>query len=169
MPSTAVLEQKKQAVVELTSKLQGSISGVVVDYKGISVADDTQLRKNLREAGVEYFVVKNKLLGLAADEAGLSELKDVLKGSTALAISSDDYVAGARILNTFAEKNNDFFEIKSGFIDGEVISVEKVQSLAKLPSFEGLIAKMMGSLKAPITNLVYALNAIKEKGEEQSA
>lgn len=169
MPSAAVLEKKKQVVTELAGKLSASVSGVLVNYKGISVTDDTALRKSLREAGVDYFVVKNTLLGLAADQAGLGGLKDVLTGTTAVALSDSDYVASARILNQFAEKNKDFFELKSGFLDGEVIPVEKVRYLAKLPSFEGLISKMMGSLKAPVTNLVYALNAIKEKGEEQSA
>ena len=170
MPSAAVLEQKKQIVVELTEKLKSSCAGVVVDYKGISVADDTVLRKSLREAGIEYFVVKNSLLGFAADEAGLSDLKSVLEGTTAIALSADDYITGAKILNEFAEKANGYFEIKSGFIDGEVVAVDKVKSLAKLPSKEGLVAKALGSLKAPICNLVYALNAIKDKqSEEQPA
>ena len=170
MPSAAVLEQKKQIVVELTEKLKSSCAGVVVDYKGISVADDTVLRKSLREAGIDYFVVKNSLLGFAADEAGLSDLKTVLEGTTAIALSADDYITAAKILNEFAEKANGYFEIKSGFIDGEVVAVDKDKSLAKLPSKEGLVAKALGSLKAPISNLVYALNAIKDKqSEEQPA
>ena len=169
MPSAAVLEQKKQVVAELTEKLKSSCAGVVVDYKGISVADDTVLRKSLREAGVEYFVVKNSLLGFAADEAGLSDLKTVLEGTTAIALSAEDYISGAKILNEFAEKADGYFEIKSGFIDGEVVAVEKVKSLANLPSKEGLVAKALGSLKAPICNLVYALNAIKDKAEEEQS
>ena len=170
MPSSVVLEQKKQIVADLTEKLKGSCAGVVVDYKGISVADDTVLRKSLREAGVDYFVVKNSLLGFAADEAGLSDLKTVLEGTTAIALHKDDYIVAANILNEFAEKAENYFEIKSGFMDGEVVGVDKVKSLAKLPSKEGLVAKALGSLKAPISNLVYALNAIKDKqSEEQSA
>lgn len=170
MPSSVVLEQKKQIVADLTEKLKGSCAGVVVDYKGISVADDTVLRKSLREAGVDYFVVKNSLLGFAADEAGLSDLKTVLEGTTAIALHKDDYIVAAKILNEFAEKTENYFEIKSGFMDGEVVGVDKVKSLAKLPSKEGLVAKALGSLKAPISNLVYALNAIKDKqNEEQSA
>ena len=170
MPSSVVLEQKKQIVADLTEKLKGSCAGVVVDYKGISVADDTVLRKSLREAGVDYFVVKNSLLGFAADEAGLSDLKTVLEGTTAIALHKEDYIVAAKILNEFAEKAENYFEIKSGFMDGEVVGVDKVKSLAKLPSKEGLVAKALGSLKAPISNLVYALNAIKDKqSEEQSA
>ena len=170
MASNAVIEQKKQIVADLTEKLKAACVGVVVDYKGITVADDTKLRKELRENGVDYFVVKNSLLGFAADEAGLSDLKTVLEGTTAIALSADDYITGAKILNEFAEKANGYFEIKSGFIDNEVVAVDKVKSLAKLPSKEGLVAKALGSLKAPISNLVYALNAIKDKqSEEQSA
>ena len=170
MPSSVVLEQKKQIVADLTEKLKGSCAGVVVDYKGISVADDTVLRKSLREAGVDYFVVKYSLLGFAADVAGLSELKTVLEGTTAIALHKEDYIVAAKILNEFAEKAENYFEIKSGFMDGEVVGVDKVKSLAKLPSKEGLVAKALGSLKAPISNLVYALNAIKDKqSEEQSA
>ncbi len=166
MPSAAVLEQKKQIVSELTEKLKGACAGVIVDYKGISVEQDTALRKQLREAGVDYFVAKNTLLGLAADAAGLSDMKSVLEGTTAIALSTDDYISAAKILNKFAEEQKDFFAIKLGFLDGAVIPVEKVQYLAKLPSKEGLVAKALGSLKAPISNLVYALNAIKEKQEE---
>ena len=149
MPSSAVLEQKKQIVAEL-EKLKGACAGVVVDYKGISVADDTKLRKELREAGIDYFVVKNSLLGFAADEAGLSDLKEVLEGTTAIALSTEDYISGAKILNSFAEKAEGYFEIKSGFIDNEVVGLEKVKSLAKLPSKEGLVAKALGSLKGSL-------------------
>lgn len=168
MPSTAILEQKKQVVAGVAEKLKAAVAGVVVDYRGITVDEDTKLRKQLREAGIDYFVIKNTLLGRAADEAGLSDIKAVLEGTTAIALSESDYVAAAKILNEFAE-GKDYFELKSGFIDGEVITVEKVKSLAKLPSKEGLIAKALGSLKAPITNLVYALNAIKDKKSEEEA
>ncbi|MGN0557132.1 MAG: 50S ribosomal protein L10 [Acutalibacteraceae bacterium] len=169
MPSNAVLEQKKQIVADLTEKLKTAVAGVVVDYKGISVADDTLLRKKMREAGLDYFVVKNSMLSRAAEAAGLDDMKSVLEGTTAIALSNEDYIVAAKILNEFAESKNGFFEIKSGFMDGEVISVDKVKSIAKLPSREGLIAKMLGSLNAPIANLVYAINAIKEKAEEEQS
>ena len=103
MPSEKILEQKKQIVADLTAKLQSAVSGVVVDYKGINVADDTKLRKELREAGVDYFVVKNTLLSRAAKEAGINGLDPVLEGTTALAISDTEYAAGARILSKFAD------------------------------------------------------------------
>ena len=168
MPSAAILEQKKQIVADVTEKLKNAVAGVVVDYRGISVEEDTKLRKQLREAGVDYFVIKNTLLGRAAEEAGLADMKSVLEGTTAIALSNEDHIIAAKILNDFAESKN-YFEIKSGFIDGEVIPVEKVKYLAKLPTKEGLIAKALGSLKAPISNLVYALNAIKDKKSEEEA
>lgn len=168
MPSAAILEQKKQIVADVTEKLKNAVAGVVVDYRGISVEEDTKLRKQLREAGVDYFVIKNTLLGRAAEEAGLADMKSVLEGTTAIALSNEDHIIAAKILNDFAE-SKDYFEIKSGFIDGEVIPVEKVKYLAKLPTKEGLIAKALGSLKAPISNLVYALNAIKDKKSEEEA
>lgn len=168
MPSAAILEQKKQIVADVAEKLKNAVAGVVVDYRGISVEEDTKLRKQLREAGVDYFVIKNTLLGRAAEEAGLADMKSVLEGTTAIALSNEDHIIAAKILNDFAESKN-YFEIKSGFIDGEVIPVEKVKYLAKLPTKEGLIAKALGSLKAPISNLVYALNAIKDKKSEEEA
>ena len=168
MPSANVLEQKKVVVANLTERLNNSIAGVIVDYKGINVADDTALRKELREAGVEYTVVKNTLLKLAIANTELNGLDAVLEGTTAIALSNEDHIIAAKILNDFAESKN-YFEIKSGFIDGEVIPVEKVKYLAKLPTKEGLIAKALGSLKAPISNLVYALNAIKDKKSEEEA
>ena len=168
MPSAQVLEQKKQIVIDMVEKLRNSQAGVFVSYCGLTVADDTELRKKMREAGVDYFVVKNSMLSRASEAAGLDEIKSVCEGTTAIALSGDDYIAAAKILNDFAESKDGFFEIKSGFMDGEVIPVEKVVALAKLPSREGLIAKMLGSLNAPITNLVYAIKAIHDKAEEGS-
>lgn len=163
MPSAKVLEQKKQIVVELTEKLNGAIAGVVVDYKGTSVADDTALRKELREAGVEYIVVKNTLLGRAADEAGLGELKSVLEGTTAIAFSPD-HTAAARILKKFADAH-DNFSIKAGFMEGKVIDVATVESLAKLPSKEILMATVLGAFQAPIAAFARAVQAIVDKDE----
>ena len=168
MPNEKVLEAKKQQVADLVEALNGATTGVLIDYRGLNVEEDTKLRKQLREAGVDYFVIKNTLLGRAAEEAGLADMKSVLEGTTAIALSNEDHIIAAKILNDFAE-SKDYFEIKSGFIDGEVIPVEKVKYLAKLPTKEGLIAKALGSLKAPISNLVYALNAIKDKKSEEEA
>lgn len=165
MPSEKVLEIKKQVVVELIEKLKGACAGVIVDYKGISVEEDTKLRKELREAGVEYKVVKNTLLHLAAKEAGLSDIDPVLAGTTAIAISVDDYVAAARILGKFAETHKDF-TIKSGFIDSDVISVDMVNSLSKLPSREILLATVCNVFNAPITAFARAIQAVVDKSGE---
>ncbi len=173
LPSEKILEQKKQAVADLAEKIKGSCAGVLVEYKGINVADDTKLRKELREAGVSYSVVKNTLLSRAAKEAGVDGLDPVLEGTTALAVSAEDHVAAARILCKFAETHK-FFKVKSGFVDGKVMSSAEVEELAKLPSKEVLVAKALGGLNAPISGfvtvlngtlkgLVVALNAIAEK------
>lgn len=161
MPSDKVLKRKQQIVEELTDKLKNAPSGVLVNYKGINVADDTALRKELREAGVEYFVVKNTLLHLAAKEAGLSDLDTALSGTTAIALASDDMIAPAKILGKFAEAHKDFFDLKLGFIEGAVISQEEVVALSKLPSKEVLVAKVLGSLNAPISGLVGVLSGLQ--------
>ncbi|MCH5316697.1 MAG: 50S ribosomal protein L10 [Eubacterium sp.] len=163
MPSTAILEKKQAQVAALAERIKSSIAGVVVDYKGINVADDTKLRKELREAGVEYTVVKNTMLKRAADDAGLSGLDDVLEGTTALATSADDYVASARILQKFADTHKNF-TLKSGYLDGAVISTEKLQSLAKLPSREVLLATVCSVFNAPIAAFARGVKAIVEKG-----
>lgn len=173
MPSEKILQEKQAFVEQLTQRLQGAVAGVVVNYKGITVADDTQLRRKLREAGVEYAVVKNTLLKRAAGNVGLSDLDSVLEGSTALAVSAEDHVAAAKILCEYAEKNKNF-EIKAGFVEGKVINAAEVQDLAKMPPKEVLVAKVLGGLNAPISGfanvlnanlrgLVVALNAIAEK------
>ncbi len=163
MPSTAVLEKKKQMVAELSERIKNSCAGVVVDYKGINVEDDTKLRKELREAGVEYTVVKNSIIGRAAQDAGLEGLDSVLEGTTAIATSADDYVASARILNNYADKH-DNFSLKSGYLDGEVISMEKLIALAKLPSREVLLATVCNVFNAPIAAFARAIQAVVDKG-----
>ena len=162
MPSVQVLEQKKQVVAELVERLNGSCAGVIVDYKGINVEDDTKLRKELREAGVDYTVVKNTLLKRAIAETELNGLDAVLEGTTAIATSADDYVAAARILSKFADTHKNF-EIKNGFIDKEVIDVAKISGLAKLPSREILLANVLGAFQAPIAAFARAIQAIVDK------
>lgn len=157
MPSEKVLLEKQAIVAELTERLKSSVAGVLVNYKGISVAEDTKLRKELREAGVQYNVVKNTLLSRAAANVGLEEFNPVLEETTALATSGEDYVAAARILSDYAEKNKKF-TIKIGFVEGNVIDAAGVNSLAKLPSKETLIAQALGGLNAPIQGLVTVLN-----------
>ncbi len=170
MPSNAILEQKKQVVADLAEQIKGSAAGVVVNYQGITVENDTALRKALREAGVKYVVMKNTLTGRACDECGLSDMKQYLNGMTAIAISTaDDPIAPAKILKEYADKIQSF-EILAGYCDGEVIDAAGVNSLAEIPSKEVLIAKFLGSIKSPIYNFAYALQAIIDKdGEEAPA
>ncbi|HHW45786.1 MAG TPA: 50S ribosomal protein L10 [Clostridiales bacterium] len=158
MPSEKVLEQKKQIVEELSEKLKNAVSGVIVDYKGINVTEDTQLRKQLREAGVDYFVAKNSLLSLAADKAGKPELKSVFKGTTSVALSTTDHVAPAKILVQFADKAKKL-QIKLGFVDNSILDEAGVKALSKLPSREELVAKVLGGFNAPIAGFVHVLNA----------
>jgi large subunit ribosomal protein L10 len=164
MPSASVLEQKKQIVSEVADRINGSCAGVIVDYKGISVADDTALRKELREAGVEYSVVKNTLIKLAISGTSLESMSEVLDGTSAIATSKDDYVAAARILNKYAE-DHDNFSIKTGYLDGEVIGIEKIVSLAKLPSRETLLSMVANVFSAPIAGFARAVQAIADKAE----
>ena len=168
MPSVQVLEQKKQVVADLVERLNSSCAGVIVDYKGINVEDDTKLRKDLREAGVNYTVVKNTLLKRAIAETELNGLDAVLEGTTAIATSADDYVAAARILSKFADTHKNF-EIKNGFIDKEVIDVAKISGLAKLPSREILLANVLGAFQAPISAFARAIQAIVDKDGEGEA
>lgn len=163
MPSTVVLEKKKQQVADLAERIKSSCAGVVVDYKGINVEDDTKLRKELREAGVNYTVVKNSILKRAAEEAGLEIADSVVEGTTAVATSADDYVAAARILNKYAEEN-DSFNIKTGYLDGAIIANEEVVALAKLPSRETLLATIASVVVEPIACIARAVNALEEKG-----
>ena len=163
MPSKSVLEAKQAIVAELADRLKASCVGVVVSYKGINVEDDTKLRKELRENGVKYTVVKNTLLRRATDEVGLSDMDSVLEGTTALATSDDDYTAAARILANFAKKN-DYFEMKSGYMDGAVVDLDTIDHLAKLPTREVLLANVLGAFQAPIASFARAIQAIVDKG-----
>lgn len=165
MPSEKVLENKKQMVANLTEELKSAVSGVIVDYCGLSVEEDTELRRKFREAGVKYTVVKNSLLGFAAKEAGLEGLDDILHGPTAVAYHTDDMVAPAKIFSDFA-KEHEVISLKSGFMEGNVIPLEEVKALANIPSKEVLIAKMMGSLQSPVTGLVRLLDTIVKDGVE---
>jgi len=165
LPSQKVLEQKQQVVAQLAERIQGSVAGIIVDYKGITVEDDTKLRKELRENGVKYTVVKNTLIKRAAEKAGLNGIDDVLNGTSAIATSAEDYVAAARILQQFADKH-DNFKVKTGYLDNEVISLDKIQSLAKLPSREVLLANVLGAFQAPIASFARAIQAVVDKSGE---
>ncbi|MBQ0083910.1 MAG: 50S ribosomal protein L10 [Clostridiales bacterium] len=162
MPNAIVLEEKQKAVAELKEAIENSVAGVIVDYKGISVADDTKLRKELREAGVQYKVVKNTLLGRAIEGSDLEGMKEVLEGTTAIAISKEDHVAAARILSKFADDHENF-TVKTGYLDGKVIDLETIKSLAKLPTREVLLATVVGAFQAPIAAFARAVQAIVDK------
>ena len=165
MPSAAVLEQKKVIVAQLNEQITNSCTGLLVDYKGINVADDTKLRKELREAGVKYNVVKNNLLRLAIQGTSLEGLSEFLEGTTALATSDDDYVSAAKIIHKYASASKDgVFSIKSGYLDGEVIDIDKITSLAKLPSREVLLSMVANVFNAPIASFARAVQAIVDKG-----
>ena len=163
MPSEKVLENKKAIVAQLAERLKGSQAGVLADYRGLTVEQDTALRVKLREAGVDYTVVKNNLTRFAVNEVGMSELDAYLKGPTALATSADDVVAPAKVLVEFA-KENEALEIKAGFVDGKVIDVDEVKVYAAIPTKDVLIAKMLGSLQSPISALARTLQAIVDNG-----
>lgn len=165
MPSAKVLEAKKAQVAEVIDVLKEAQTGVIVDYRGLTVEEDTALRTKLREANVKYFVIKNTLLLRAAKEVGLEALEEALHGPTAIAVSSEDAVAPAKVIADYA-KGNDKLEIKSGFMDGAVMTLDEIKTLAATPSFETLIAKMMGSLNSPISSLARTLQAIVDGGKE---
>ncbi|MDR1735117.1 MAG: 50S ribosomal protein L10 [Oscillospiraceae bacterium] len=162
MASDKVMKAKQAEVAALSDRIQKSVTGVLVEYKGINVADDTKLRKELREAGVEYSVVKNTMLNLAAKDAHLDGLDDFLKGSTALATSNEDYAAAARILSAYASKSK-FFKVKTAYVDGRVISDKQIDALAKLPSREILLATVCNAFQAPIAAFARAIQAVVDK------
>jgi len=165
MPSQKILEEKKQIVSSLAEQFKTAVSGVFVDYCGLTVEQDTQLRNKLREAGVEYKVIKNTLTRFAAKEVGFDELDPILNGPTSLALSMTDEVAPAKVIADFA-KDNEQLEIKAGFLDGKVLALDEVKKLAATPNRETLIAKMLGSLNAPISNLARTLQALVDNGVE---
>ncbi|EON71007.1 MULTISPECIES: 50S ribosomal protein L10 [Lysinibacillus] len=162
------IENKQSQVQEITEKFQGAASVVVVDYRGLNVAQVTELRKQLREAGVEFKVYKNTLTRRAAEAAGVEGINEVLTGPNAIAFSTEDVVAPAKIINEFAKKN-EALEIKAGIIEGTISSVEDVKALAELPSREGLLSMLLSVLQAPVRNFALATKAVAEQKEEQGA
>ena len=155
MPSEKILKEKEAFVASLREKMESSVAGVVVDYKGINVADDTKLRKELREAAVK--------------ETGLAGLADVLKGSTALAVSKEDPTAAARILNKFAEASKGKFSLKSGYMEGKVLDEAELTAIAKLPDYKGMLSMFAGALTSTLSGLAVAMQAYVDKQEEPAA
>ena len=165
MPSQKVLQEKEQIVAGIAEQFKTAVSGVFVDYCGLTVEEDTQLRNKFREAGVEYKVIKNTLTRFAAKEVGFDELDPILNGPTSLAISMTDEVAPAKVIAEFA-KTHEQLEIKAGFLDGKVLALDEVKQLAATPNRETLLAKLLGSLNAPISNLARTLQALVDNGVE---
>ncbi|MBE5731722.1 MAG: 50S ribosomal protein L10 [Clostridiales bacterium] len=162
--STEIMKVKEQIVSDYAEKLAKAKSFVIVDYRGLTVAEDTQLRKELRENNVEYSVVKNRLTLRAMEKAGFTGLDQVLTGPTAVAISYDDAVAPAKVLVTNAKKNNKL-EVKGGMVEGKILSVNEINGVASIPAKPVLIAQLLGMLQTPIRGLAVALSEIAKKQE----
>ena len=165
MPSNSVLEQKKAVVAELVEKMRRATSGVLVQYQGITVENDTKMRAAFRKAGVDYMVIKNTLIGRACDEVGYGAMKSELNGMTAIAIGTTDAIAPAKVLKEYAEKIESF-NILAGYLDGKVVDDATVKQLADIPSKEVLIAKFLGSIRSPLYGFAYAIQAIVDKDGE---
>lgn len=159
MPSEKILQEKQAVVKAIAEKLQAATSGVLVDYKGLDVSTDTEMRRKMRDVGVEYTVIKNTMLRFAAKEAGLDELDPYLHGTTALAISADDPVAPAKVLFEYVGKKDNPMSVKVGFVDGKLISAQEVEALSKLPARDVLVQQVLGTMLAPVTGLANVLNA----------
>ena len=164
MPNAKVLESKKAVVDALTSKVKEASSVVFVDYKGITVAQDTELRKQFREAGVDYAVVKNTLTNFAAKNAGY-DFSEVLNGTTAMASTTGDPIAPARIVCEFAKKNKNPLSIKGVLVEGSVLSADQLNGFGELPSKNALVASVLGTFLAPISSLAFVLDQIREQKE----
>ena len=159
----AKVELKQPIVQEISEMINGAQSVVVVDYRGLTVAEDTQLRKQLREAGVSYKVYKNTLVNRAVEGTEFESLRDSLEGPNAFAVSTEDATAPARVLAEFAKKAPNL-EIKSGVVEGTFYDAEGMKTIASVPSREVLLSKLLGSIQSPITNLARVLNQIAENG-----
>lgn len=170
MASEKVLASKKEKVAKLAEMIKNAKSGALVDYEGITVEQDTKLRKEMRENNVTYFVEKNTMLRLAFKEAGIEGLDEVLNGTTAIAISNDDETAPARLLGKFGEDMDEGkFELKAGFIGTTVYDKAGVTALSKIPGKETLLAQLVGSLQGPLTKLAATIKAVADKKAEEGA
>ena len=170
MPSAKILSEKQAYVASLKEKFESSVAGVVVSYNGINVDTDTKLRKELREAGVEYEVVKNTMLRLAVKDTAFADLADAFKGDTAVAFSKEDATAAARILNKYAEADKSKrFALKGGFVEGKVMNAAEMAVIAKLPNREGMLSMFAGALTSTLSGLAVAMQAFVDKQEEPAA
>ena len=163
MPNAKVLSQKQAIVEELAARIQNASAGVFVDYKGITVSEDTALRTEMRKDNVNYTVVKNTLTRKALEKLGMTGLDDILNGTTSLATAENDPIAPFRILSDYSKKLNDRFNIKAAFMEGKVLSEAEIAEMAQLPSKDALYAKVLGTMIAPITGLAVCLGQILEQ------
>ena len=163
MPNAKVLSEKQAIVDALAQRIQNAGAGILVDYKGITVAEDTALRTELRKDGVEYTVVKNTLTRKALDKLGMSELDHVLNGTTSLATAENDPIAPFRIISDYSKKLGDRFNVKAAFMEGKVLNESEIAEMAQLPSKDALYAKVLGTMIAPITGLAVCLGQILEQ------
>lgn len=163
MPNAKVLSEKQAVVAALEQRMRKASAGVLVDYKGITVAEDTQLRTELRKGEVEYTVVKNTLVRRALDDLGLQELDSVLNGTTSLATAESDPIAPFRIISEYGKKLGDRFNIKAAFMEGKVLSTAEIEEMTQLSSKDMLYAKVLGTMIAPITGLAVCLGQILEQ------
>ena len=163
--SEAIIAKKAEQVELVAEKMKAAASIVVVDSRGLTVEQDTNLRRSLRESGVEFKVIKNSILTRAAEKAGLDDLKELFVGPSAVAFSNEDVIAPAKVLSDFA-KDAEALEIKGGSVDGKFTSVEEINALAKLPNKEGMLSMLLSVLQAPVRNVAYAVKAVAEKEED---
>jgi large subunit ribosomal protein L10 len=171
MPNAQVLSEKQAIVAALTERMQNATCGVLVDYEGITVAQDTELRNELRKEGVEYSVIKNTLARLAIDSLGYGELDSSLNGTTSLATTGEDPIVPLRVLSDYAKKLNSKFAVKAAFLEGKVLSAEEIAQLSTLSSKKDLQAQLVGTVCGPIIGLICVLDAIiaKDNGGEAVA
>lgn len=163
--SEAIIAKKAEQVELIAEKMKAAASIVVVDSRGLTVEQDTNLRRSLRESDVEFKVIKNSILIRAAEKAGLEDLKELFVGPSAVAFSNEDVIAPAKVISDFA-KDAEALEIKGGSVDSKFTSVEEINALAKLPNKEGMLSMLLSVLQAPVRNVAYAVKAVAEKDEE---
>ena len=163
MPNAKVLESKKAAVEALSGKIKEATSVVFVDYKGITVAKDAELRKQFRDAGVEYTVVKNTLTKKALEKIGMTGLDEVLNGTTSMATADEDPIAPFRIITDYSKKLGERFNVKAAFMEGKILNDAEIAEMSALPSKDALYSKVLGTMIAPITGLAVCLGQILEQ------
>ncbi len=165
MANANVINEKAAVVAALVERLNGAQSGVFVDYSGLTVAEDTEMRSAMRKEGIEYAVVKNTMMRRALDSVGMGELDSVLNGTTSLATGTEDPIAPIRMVSEYSKKLGDKFNIKAAFMEGKILSEAEIAQLSALTSKKDLYAQLVGTLMAPMANLAAVVNAIAEKGE----